>query len=105
MTTKPPASVLQHSADSLEKIAYSVVADIITEEPSREPSGRASGRGLSRTPNEQSRLGYNVWTWLRERHGTLEQAVRSSGVRTSLSAKQVYQTIAARLKERGIDVS
>lgn len=85
MTTKPPPSVSEFAAESIEKLAYSVVADIATREP-----------------NDRNRLGYHVWAWLKERSGTLEQAVKNSGSRTEQPLNAVYETIAKRLQEKGI---
>ena len=62
MSTKPPASVVASPADSLEKLSYSIVADIPTEEF-----------------NDRNRLGYCLWGWLSERHGTLLQADSCGG--------------------------
>ncbi len=88
MTTKPPPTVAEFPPDSLEKLAYSVVADIETQEP-----------------NDRNRLGYCVWTWLNERRGALQQAVKNSGSRTTLPLDQVYEIIKKRLEEKGITVS
>jgi len=85
MTTKPPAPVAGFPPDSLEKIAYSAVADI----PAREP-------------NDINRLGYNVWAWLKDRKGTLEQAIRSAGFRTDLEPEKVVAIVKERLRERGV---
>ena len=85
MTTKAPSAVLEFSADTLEKIAYSSVSEIPTQEP-----------------NDQNRLGYCVWAWLRDRKGTLEQAIRNSGCRTSLPYSEVLRIVSKRLEERGI---
>jgi hypothetical protein len=88
MTTKPPPPVAEYPPDSLEKLAYNVVSDILTQEP-----------------NDRNRLGYHVWTWLKERRGTLEQSVKTSGARTYLPLQQVYEIIKLRLEEKGISVS
>ncbi|MBI2620586.1 MAG: hypothetical protein HYW57_10960 [Ignavibacteriales bacterium] len=85
MATKPPPPVDEFSPDTLEKIAYSIVADIETQEP-----------------NDRNRLGYNLWAWLRERKGTLAEAVRAAGSRTKLSQAEVLDLIRQRLQERGI---
>ncbi|MBI4429238.1 MAG: hypothetical protein HY562_08970 [Ignavibacteriales bacterium] len=85
MTTKPPPSIAEYPAESLEKLAYSVVSDIATREP-----------------NDRNRLGYHVWAWLKERTGTLEQAVTNSGSRTELPLGEVYKIIARRLEEHGV---
>jgi hypothetical protein len=88
MTTKAPAAVMEFPLESLEKIAYTVVAEIPTQEF-----------------NDRNRLGYNVWMWLVDHKGTLEQAIRFSGVRTSLAHEEVVRIVGERLKEKGIDIS
>ena len=88
MTTKPPPSVAEFPDESLEKLAYSVVSDIQTQEP-----------------NDRNRLGYHVWVWLKERKGTLEQAVKNSGSRTYQPIEQVYETIKEGLQQKGISVT
>jgi hypothetical protein len=55
MATKPPPPIAEFPAESLEKLAYTLVADIPTREP-----------------NDRNRLGYNLWAWLADRKGTLE---------------------------------
>jgi len=88
MTTKAPPPVAEYPSESTEKLAYTVVADIATREP-----------------NDRNRLGYHVWAWLKERKGTLEQAVKNSGSRTELPLEEVYKLIAKRLEEKGISVT
>lgn len=85
MSTKPPAAVDEFAPESLEKIAYSIVADI-----------------EAREPNDRNRLGFNLWAWLRERKGTLADAVRAAGSRTTSENEQVVELIRKRLAERGI---
>lgn len=85
MTTTPPASVSPFSDESLERIAYGIVADIAAQEP-----------------NDRNRLGYCLWAWLRERKGTLEQAVVNAGCRTPLSTGELLHIIRQRLEEKGI---
>ncbi|HEX9613929.1 MAG TPA: hypothetical protein VGA55_00390 [Bacteroidota bacterium] len=85
MATKPPPPVEEFSQDSLERMAYSVVSDIETQEP-----------------NDRNRLGYSVWTWLKDRKGTLEEAVHAAGCRTSLSEGEVIRVLQQRLAEKGI---
>lgn len=87
MTTKAPSPVAEFPPDSLEKIAYNAVADIPTQEP-----------------NDSKRLGYNVWMWLVDRKGTLEQAVRSAGSRTHIPQEEVLKIVTQRLKEKGIEI-
>ena len=88
MSTKPPPPVENFTPETLEKIAYSVAAEI-----------------EAREANDLNRLGYNVWIWLKERKGSLEQAVRAAGARTTLDDKQVVETIKKRLQEQGIKVT
>jgi hypothetical protein len=88
MSTKPPASVVESPAGSLEKLAYNVVAEIPTEEP-----------------NDRNRLGYCLWGWLSERRGTLLQTIRAAGARSSLTAEEIFDIIHKRLVEKGINVS
>ena len=88
MATKPPPPTAEFPPDSLEKLAYDVVSDILTQEP-----------------NDRNRLGYHVWAWLKERKGSLESAVKNSGSRTYLPMEQVYDLVKARLEEKGISVN
>ena len=88
MSTKPPASVVESPAESLEKLAYNVVAEIPTEEP-----------------NDRNRLGYCLWGWLSERRGTLLQTICAAGIRSSLTSEEIYDIIQKRLEEKGIKVS
>jgi hypothetical protein len=88
MSTKPPASIVESPAESLERLAYSVVAEIPTEEP-----------------NDRNRLGYCVWGWLSERRGTLLQAVRAAGTRSPLTSEEIFEIIRKRLEEKGIKLS
>ena len=88
MTTKAPSSVLESPTNSLERTAYDAVAGIPTTEP-----------------NDRNRLGYNVWMWLVDRKGTLDQAIRFSGCRTNVPHEELVQTIKQRLKDKGIEVS
>jgi hypothetical protein len=85
MTTKPAPAVAEFAADSLEKIAYGLVKDIATFES-----------------NDRNRLGYQVWGWLKERRGTIEQAVMSSGSRTELPLVEVAALIKKRLNDQGM---
>lgn len=87
MATKPPSPVAEFSSESLEKFAYGVVADIPTLEP-----------------NDRSRLGYHIWAWLKERNGTLEQAIKTSGSRTNVPLEEVYAIVSKRLQEKGIKI-
>jgi len=85
MTTKAPSGIAEFPTESLEKIAYESVAEIPTQEP-----------------NDRNRLGFCVWAWLRDRKGTLEQAVRNSGSRTHISYAEVLTIVSKRLQDRGI---
>jgi len=88
MSTKPPASIVESPAESLEKLAYSVVAEIPTQEP-----------------NDRNRLGYCLWGWLSERRGTLLQTISAAGTRSSLTSEEIFNIIRNRLEEKGIKVS
>lgn len=85
MSTKPPPAVAEFPAESLEKLAYTIVADIPTQEP-----------------NDRNRLGYNLWIWLVDRKGTLEEAVTNSGSRTKIPRSEVLRLLTQRLEEKGI---
>ncbi len=87
MSTKPPVSTSQFPADSLESIAYAAAHTV----PGREP-------------NDMNRLGYSVWAWLKEKKGTLEEAVITSGVRTDMPVKEAAARISEELKKRGVAV-
>jgi len=82
MSTKAPSSVKESPADALEKIAYGVIADIPTREP-----------------NDRNRLGYCLWIWLKDRQGTLEQAIRHAGVRSTVAEDEIVQLVRQRLDE------
>jgi hypothetical protein len=85
MATKPPPAVEEFASESLERTAYAVVSGIETQEP-----------------NDRARLGYHVWAWLRERKGTLEEAVIAAGSRTKLGQTEVINLIKKRLAEKGV---
>ncbi len=85
MTTKAPSGITEFPVDSLEKIAYGSVAKIPTQEP-----------------NDRNRLGYCVWAWLRERRGTLEQAIKNSGSRVLIADSEVLSLVSKALEEQGI---
>lgn len=87
MTTKPPSAVQEFPPDSLEKIAYESVKGIPTQEP-----------------NDQHRLGYQVWIWLKERRGTLDDVVKISGCRTNLTVAEVVKEIGAKLESKGVSL-
>jgi hypothetical protein len=88
MSTKPPLSFVESPAESLEKLAYNVVAEIPTEEP-----------------NDRYRLGYCLWGWLSERRGTLLQTIRAAGIRSSLTSEEIFDSIHRQLEEKGVHVS
>jgi hypothetical protein len=87
MTTKAPSSVAEYPPNSLEKIAYTAVEGIPTQEP-----------------NDRYRLGYNVWMWLVDRKGSLAQAVHTAGSRLHMSEEEVVKMVAQRLTEKGIQI-
>jgi hypothetical protein len=88
MTTKPPSPVSESSTDSLERLAYSIAAEIPTQEP-----------------NDRNRLGYCLWAWLNERRGTLKQAIGAAGARSPLSTDEILAIVGKRLEEKGIVIS
>lgn len=88
MSTKSPSSINEYPADSLEKLAYSIVAEISTQEP-----------------NDRNRLGYCLWAWLSERRGTLKQAIRAAGARSTLTIDEILHIIIKRLEEKDIKTS
>ena len=85
MTTKPPSSIVEFPTESLEKFAYSIAAEISTQEP-----------------NDNNRLGYCLWGWLSERRGSLLQAIHAAGARTKLTDEEIHSIISKRLEEKGI---
>ncbi len=85
MTTKPPPTVKDFPADSLEKVAYESVSSIPTLEP-----------------NDRNRLGYHVWRWLTSKQGTLAQAISESGARIRVSPEEARKTISEALAKQGI---
>lgn len=85
MATKPPSSVKEFPASTLEKIAYNSVAEIGTEEP-----------------NDRNRLGYHVWRWLNTKQGTLQQAVSESGARMHIGINDAVKIISDALTKQGI---
>lgn len=88
MSTKSPSSISEYPADSLEKLAYTIVTEIPTREP-----------------NDQNRLGYCLWAWLSERRGTLKQALRAAGVRSTLTTDEILRIVIKRLEEKGVRTS
>jgi len=88
MTTVAAPKIKAFDQNSLEKIAYNAVSSIPTREP-----------------NDQYRLGYSVWLFLKERKGTLALAVKNSGSRILVSESEAIATIRQELKNAGIDLS
>jgi len=87
MSTKPPSSVQEHPATSLEKMAYASVSAIPVEEP-----------------NDQNRLGYHIWRWLTTKQGTLEQAIAESASRLKISREDALKIISESLQQQGIGI-
>ncbi len=88
MTTKPPPTVNEFPVESLEKIAYTSVSSIPTQEP-----------------NDRNRLGHYIWDWLSQRQGTLAQAVKASGARLHISSDEALKIIEESLKKQGVSVN
>ncbi len=86
MATIAPPTVKEFDASSLEKIAYESVKTIPTKEQ-----------------NDQYRLGYHVWNYLKDRKGTLEQAIKRSGSRILISEKETLSIIEQELKKAGVE--
>jgi hypothetical protein len=80
MATKPASRIKEHPAEALEKKAYAIVADIPTQEP-----------------NDRNRLAYCLWIWMKDQKGTLEEAVRAAGTRSSRSVQEIVTAINSRL--------
>ena len=85
MATKPPSSVQEFSPETSEKIAYTSVSTIETEEP-----------------NDRNRLGYHIWRWLQTKQGTLEQVVAESGARILMSKQETVRIIREALSKHGV---
>lgn len=85
MTTKAPAKVKEFPPESLEKIAYMSVRDVPTVEP-----------------NDSNRLGYYIWLWIKDKKGTLENAVRESEARLLLPPNEAVKIIRESLMTQGI---
>ncbi len=83
MTTKAPSSIKQAPAETLETIAYGAVAGIPTREP-----------------NDRNRLGFCLWVWLQDHAGSLEQAVRNAGVRSTMPEEEMVRLIRQHLQDR-----
>jgi hypothetical protein len=87
MTTKPPSAVKEFPPDSLEKIAYNSVSRIPAQEP-----------------NDLNRLGYHVLQWLKNRTGSLEDAIRVSGSRIHISRQDALKIITEELRKQGVQL-
>lgn len=87
MATIAPPKIKEFDPSSLEKIAYASVQSIPTKEP-----------------NDQYRLGYSVWIFLKERKGTLPQAVKNSGSRTLIPESEVLSIIKKALTDSGLEI-
>ncbi|MFA6468765.1 MAG: hypothetical protein WCW35_07695 [Bacteroidota bacterium] len=85
MSTTAPATVKYADATSLEKIAYDSVKSIPTKEP-----------------NDQSRLGYHIWLLLKEKKGSVADAVKHSGARILIPEKETVSIIEAELKKMSV---
>lgn len=85
MSTIAPSSVKAFDASTLEKIAYNSVKSIPTKEP-----------------NDQYRLGYNIWNYLKEKKGSIADAVKQSGARILISDKEAIAIIEAELKKASV---
>ena len=88
MSTTPPAKVREFAATSIEKIAYTSVSTIPTREP-----------------NDQYRLGYSVWNYLKDHNGTIEDAVRTSGARLLIAQSDAVRIITEALQGAGISTA
>ena len=87
MTTKPPSSIRESPPDALEKIAYTSVNSIPTQEP-----------------NDRNRLGYHIWRWLVSKQGTLEEAIAESGARLQMPRNEAVNIVREALSKQGISV-
>lgn len=85
MSTKPPSKVQEFPANSLEKIAYASANAVPTVEP-----------------NDKNRLGYHIWRWLQTKEGTLEDIVKESGSRITVSSAEAAKIIVDSLQKQGI---
>lgn len=86
MTTVAPPLVKMFDPSTLERIAYDSVKTIPTKEP-----------------NDQHRLGYHVWSYLKEKKGTLSDAVKQSGSRILISEKESIAIIESELKKSTVE--
>ncbi len=84
MSTLPPSSIRPFDDASLERIAYDAARTVPTKEP-----------------NDQNRLGYHLWTLLKEKKGSVAAAVHQSGARLLVPDKEAVATIESALKRAG----
>lgn len=87
MTTLAPSTTKIFDDASLEKIAYKSVSSIPTKEP-----------------NDQYRLGFSIWKFLSDKTGTLNEAIRNSGVNSSIDENVIEKIIRENLKTNGIEI-
>ena len=85
MTTKSPSAVHPAPEKSLERIAYTSVASVPTDEP-----------------HDQDRLGYNIWRWLVDRRDSLESAVKTAGARLLIDEEEAVHRIRESLTKQGV---
>jgi hypothetical protein len=85
MTTKAPSAVKPAPPDSLEHIAYASVSGIPTAEL-----------------HDLDRLGYYVYTWLKQRNDPLEMVLKTAQVRMQISEEEALGRIRKALTEHGI---
>jgi hypothetical protein len=82
MTTVAPSTVRMFDPASLEKIAYESVRTVPTKEA-----------------NDQNRLGYHVWNFLKEGKGSVLTAVRQSQARILVSEEEAVAIIESALQK------
>ncbi|MEI7907710.1 MAG: hypothetical protein WCI84_10195 [Bacteroidota bacterium] len=85
MTTITPSPVKLFDPASLEKIAYESVKSIPTKEP-----------------NDQYRLGYHVWNYLKDKRGTIADVVKQSGARILIPEQTAVGIIESELKKSAL---
>jgi hypothetical protein len=82
MSTQAPAQITSFPDTSIEKIAYKSVETI----PTHEPNGR-------------NRLGYHIWRWLKEKKGTLEEAIQTANVPLLITQKDAVKRVRESLRQ------
>lgn len=87
MSTKPSLTTQEFPSTSPEKIAYESVGNI----PVREM-------------NDRNRLGFHIWRWIKNRRGSIEEAVKESGARLEIPTDQAAKIVREALEQRGIKV-